>query len=190
MNSKNSKQPNNESKANTKSASLEDTANLAGHQVNRIGFGTMQLPGPGVMGPPSDRDIALTVLQQAIEMGVNHIDTAQFYGPDVANELIREALHPYPENLVLVTKVGAKRDDQGGWIPTQRPKQLRASVEDNLHSLNIEQLDVVNIRVMDAHPDGSTIPADQQVNLDDQLAEMISLRNEGKIGGIGISNVT
>src|SRR5699024_3682092 len=190
MNSKNSKQPNNESKANTKSASLEDTANLAGQQVNRIGFGTMQLPGPGVMGPPSDRDIALTVLQQAIEMGVNHIDTAQFYGPDVANELIREALYPYPENLVLVSKVGGERNDKGDWIPAQRPEQLRAGVEDNLRSLDVEHIDVVNLRLMDAYHDDTPFPESQRVSLDGQLAEMIALRDEGKIGDIGISNVS
>ena len=190
MNSKNSKQPNNESKANTKSASLEDTANLAGHQVNRIGFGAMQLPGPGVMGPPSDHDAALTVLQQAIEMGVNHIDTAQIYGPDVSNELIREALHPYPDDLVLVSKVGVERDEEGGWVPAPQPEKLRTGVEDNLRSLKVEQIDVVNLRVVDVQSDGTPIPEDQRVSLDDQLAEMIDLRDEGKIGDIGISNVT
>lgn len=184
-----SNQSNNKTKVNTKSVENNDTAMLAGHQVSRIGYGTMQLPGPGVTGPPRDRDTALTVLQQAIEMGVNHIDTAQFYGPDVANELIREALYPYPEDLVLVSKVGAERDDQGGWIPAQHPKQLRAGVEDNLRSLNIDHLQVVNLRLMDA-PDGTPIPENQRVSLDDQLAEMIALRDEGKIGGIGISNVS
>lgn len=185
-----SNQSNNKTKVNTKSVENNDTAMLAGHQVGRIGYGTMQLPGPGVTGPPRDRDTALTVLQQAIEMGVNHIDTAQFYGPDVANELIREALYPYPEDLVLVSKVGAERDDQGGWIPAQHPKQLRAGVEDNLRSLNIDHLQVVNLRLMDALPDGTPIPENQWVSLDDQLAEMIALRDEGKIGGIGISNVS
>src|SRR5699024_4683267 len=190
MNSKNSKQPNNESKANTKSASLEGTANLAGHQVNRIGFGAMQLPGPRVMGPPSDHDAALTVLQQAIEMGVNHIDTAQIYGPDVSNELIREALHPYPDDLVLVSKVGVERDEEGDWVPAPQPEKLRTGVEDNLRSLEVEQIDVVNLRVVDVQSDGTPIPEDQRVSLDDQLAEMIDLRDEGKIGDIGISNVT
>lgn len=164
---------------------------LAGRQVARIGFGAMQLPGPHVWGPPHDRKTALTVLHRAIELGVNHIDTAQFYGPDVANELIREALHPYPENLVLVSKVGAERDDQGDWIPAQRPEQLRAGVEDNLRSLDIEQINVVNLRIYGDHRlDGTPVPADQRVNLDDQLAEMIALRDESKIGGIGISNIT
>src|SRR5699024_6693870 len=108
--SNNSKQQNNDMETSPSTLQSEGTAILAGRRVNRVGFGASQLPGPGVMGPPRDRKTALTVLRRAIELGVNHIDTAQFYGPDVANELIREALHPYPENLVLVTKVGAKRD--------------------------------------------------------------------------------
>jgi pyridoxine 4-dehydrogenase len=152
--------------------------------VHRIGFGAMQLPGRGVMGPPRDRDEALAVLRRAIELGVDHIDTAQYYGPDVSNELIRAALYPYPENLVLVSKVGALRDEHGGWIPGQRPEQLRSGVEDNLRSLGIDRLGAVNLRLMD-HP--SSLPADQQVSLEDQLAEMVALRDEGKIAGIGIS---
>src|SRR6476620_1138483 len=101
------------------------TARLAGRAVARIGYGAMQLPGPGVQGPPRDRALALAVLRRAVELGVNHIDTAQYYGPDVANELIHAALHPYPEDLVLVTKVGAARDRQGRWISAQRPHELR-----------------------------------------------------------------
>src|SRR3954467_14028017 len=111
-----------------------DPFSLGRFSVNRIGFGAMQLPGPGVLGPPRDRDTALAVLRRAVELGVNHIDTAQYYGPDVANELIHAALHPYPEDLVLVTKVGADRDAEGNWLPSQRPEQLRAGVEANLHS--------------------------------------------------------
>ncbi len=102
------------------------TADLAGHTVARIGFGAMQLPGPGVLGPPRDRDRAIAVLRRAVDLGINHIDTAQFYGPDVANELIHAALHPYPEELVLVSKVGADRDASGAWLPAQTPPQLRA----------------------------------------------------------------
>ena len=102
-----------------------DAIPLAGRAVRRVGFGAMQLPGPGVFGPPRDRGHALEVLRRAVELGVNHIDTAQYYGPDVANELIHEALHPYPDDLVLVSKVGADRDAAGGWIPAQRPEQLR-----------------------------------------------------------------
>ena len=107
---------------------------LAGRPVGRIGFGAMQLPGPGVWGPPRDRAAALTVLRRAVELGVNHIDTAQFYGDGVANELIHAALYPYPADLVLVSKVGAERDPQGAWIPAQRPDQLRAGVEANLRT--------------------------------------------------------
>jgi aryl-alcohol dehydrogenase-like predicted oxidoreductase len=119
-------------------------------------------------------------------MGVNHIDTAQFYGPDVANELIHAALHPYPDDLMLVTKVGAERDSGGGWLPAQRPNQLRAGVEANLHSLEVEQLDVVNLRLLDADFSGES----QSVDLDSQLAEMAALRDEGKIGDVGISNIS
>jgi pyridoxine 4-dehydrogenase len=161
-------------------------ATLAGHQVARIGFGAMQLPGPRVWGPPPDRDTALAVLRRAVELGVNHIDTAQFYGAGVANELIHAALHPYPEGLVLVSKVGAERDNQGGWIAAQRPEQLRAGVEANLRSLAVEQVDVVNLRLLGDRQ----VPPDQRVDLDSQLAEMGSLRDEGKIGGIGMSNIT
>ncbi len=162
------------------------TARLGEREVARIGFGAMQLPGPGVFGPPRDRDLALAVLRRAVELGVNHIDTAQYYGPDVANDLIHTALHPYPDDLVFVSKVGADRDAQGTWIPAQRPEQLRAGVEDNLRSLEIEQLGAVNLRLLDAGHEVDGGPVD----LDSQLAEMIALRDEGKIAGIGVSNVT
>ncbi|MBB3663201.1 aryl-alcohol dehydrogenase-like predicted oxidoreductase [Prauserella sediminis] len=163
-----------------------DTYSLGEFPVRRIGFGAMQLPGPGVMGPPRDRDEAIAVLRRAVELGVDHIDTAQFYGPDVANELIREALHPYPADLVLVSKVGALRDAQGGFVPAQRPGQLRAAVEENLRTLGVDRLGVVNLRRMDEHE----LPADQLIPLEDQLAEMVGLRAEGKIAGIGISTAT
>jgi aryl-alcohol dehydrogenase-like predicted oxidoreductase len=130
----------------------------------------------------------VAVLRRAVELGVNHIDTAQFYGPDVANELIHAALHPYPEDLVVVSKVGAERDDQGRWMPAQRPEQLRAGVEANLRSLAVEQVDVVNLRLLDAEQDGEA--RSEGVGFDSQLAEMVALRDEGKIGGIGISNVS
>ena len=145
----------------------------------------MQLPGPGVFGPPRDRDEALSVLRRAVELGVNHIDTAQYYGPDVANELIHEALHPYPDDLVLVSKVGGARRADGGWIPAQRPEQLRRGVEENLRSLAVDHIDVVNLRLMDQEQ-GADGP---EVRLEDQLATMVELRGEGKIGGIGLSNV-
>src|ERR1700688_1662418 len=108
-----------------------DTVLLGGRPVHRLGFGAMQLPGPGVFGPPADRGHALRVLRRAVEAGVDHIDTAQFYGPDVANELIREALYPYPEELVLVSKVGARRDDNGGWLPPHQPHHPRRDLEVN-----------------------------------------------------------
>ena len=153
---------------------------LAGRPVHRMGFGAMQLPGPGVFGPPSDRSEALAILRRAVEGGVNHIDTAQFYGPDVANELIHEALHPYPKELVLVSKVGAARDDQGNWLGAQTPEQLRSGVEANLSSLELDQVPVVNLR---RHPEST-------VQFDEQLDAMKELRDEGLIGGIGLSNVT
>ena len=163
------------------------SAMLAGRPVARIGYGAMQLPGPGVLGPPRDRAVALAVLRRAVELGVNHIDTAQFYGPDIANELIHAALHPYPDDLVLVTKVGAERDRRGGWIGAQRPHELRAGVEANLRSLEVDTIDVVNLRLLGVGRDHGerALPVD----LDSQLAEMIALRAEGKIGGIGVSNV-
>jgi len=152
---------------------------LAGRPVSRVGFGAMQLPGPGVFGPPKDRNEALRILRRAVEAGVNHIDTSQFYGPDVANELIHAALFPYSEDLVLVSKVGARRDATGQWLEAQRPEELRAGVEANLASLALDQVPVVNLR---RHPE-------TQVSLDDQLATMIALRDEGLIGAIGLSNV-
>src|ERR1700752_1179212 len=117
--------------------------------VGRVGFGAMQLPGPGVFGPPRDRDQALAVLRRAIELGVDHIDTAQFYGPDVANELIREALYPYPENLALVRKGGGLRDDGGAWLPVDEPAELRRDIEANLSTLGVDQLAAVNLRLME-----------------------------------------
>lgn len=161
-----------------------DTYLLGAVPVHRVGFGAMQLPGRGVMGPPRDRDAALAVLRRAVELGVDHIDTAQFYGPDVANELIREALSPYPDGLALVSKVGARRDAKGGWPPAQQPAELRADVQENLRTLGVEQLAAVNLRLTDPVPNYTPPP------LDDQLAEMLALQDEGLIGGIGLSSVT
>ncbi|GAA1242746.1 aldo/keto reductase [Prauserella halophila] len=126
------------------------------------------------------------MLRRAVELGVDHIDTAQFYGPDVANELIREALHPYPDDLVLSSKIGAVRDEEGGFVPAQRPGQLRAAAEENLRTLDVDRLGVVNLRRMDEHE----LPADQRIPLEDQFAEMVALRAEGKIAGVGISTAT
>jgi len=161
------------------------SGSLAGRTVARVGFGAMQLPGRGVFGPPRDRDEALAVLRRAIELGVNHIDTAQYYGPGVANELIHDALHPYPEDLLLVSKVGARRDGQGAWLPAQLPAELRSGVEDNLRTLDVEQLGAVNLRRI---PEAELAGRPQPALVDDQLAEMVALRDEGKIGGVGISS--
>jgi aryl-alcohol dehydrogenase-like predicted oxidoreductase len=152
---------------------------LANRPVRRMGFGAMQLPGPGVFGPPRDRPQALAVLRRVVEAGVNHIDTAQFYGPDVANELIHQALHPYPDDLVLVSKVGAARNDEGHWLEAQRPEELRAGVLANLASLELDQIPVVNLR---RHPE-SDVP------FGEQLDAMAAMESEGLIGGIGLSNV-
>ena len=157
----------------------EEPVLLGSRPVRRMGFGAMQLPGPGVFGPPKDRESALRVLRRAVDAGVNHIDTAQFYGPDVANALLREVLSPYPDDLVIVSKVGAARDDQGQWHAAQRPEELRAGVEANLESLGLEQVPVVNLR---RHPDSD-------VAFSEQLHAMEALRQEGLIGHIGLSNV-
>jgi len=164
------------------------TFQLGQYTVNRVGFGAMQLPGPGVFGPPRDHDQAIAVLKRAVELGVDHIDTAQFYGPDVANQLIREALHPYPENLALVSKVGARRDDTGAWVPAHQPDDLRADIETNLQTLGVDQLAAVNLRVMSEDPSS---PGDLDSELfDRQLTAMITARDEGLIAGIGLSSIS
>jgi pyridoxine 4-dehydrogenase len=163
---------------------------LGPYSVGRVGFGAMQLPGPGVFGPPRDRDQALAVLRRAIELGVNHIDTAQYYGPDVANELIHEALHPYPAGLALVSKVGGRRDDTGAWLPAHEPGAMREDIENNLRSLEIDQLAAVNLRVMDPESEDPSQPAGVNRELfDRQLTAMIKARDEGLIAGIGLSNI-
>jgi pyridoxine 4-dehydrogenase len=165
-----------------------DTYSIGSYTVGRVGFGAMQLPGPGVFGPPRDHDQALAVLRRAIELGINHIDTAQFYGPNVSNELIREALHPYPTNLALVSKVGARRDDEAGaWLPAQEPDQLRADIEENLRTLDTDRLAAVNLRIHAGDPT-SVGPVDAEL-FDRQLTAMIKARDEGLIGGIGLSSI-
>jgi aryl-alcohol dehydrogenase-like predicted oxidoreductase len=162
---------------------MNQTSFLGDKPIGRIGFGAMQLAGPGVFGPPRDPDAARAVLRRAIELGVDHIDTSQYYGPDVVNDLIRETLHPYPENLKLVTKVGARRDDQGGWLPALSPAELRQGVEDNLRSLRVERMDLVNLRVLDAGgAPGEPTP--------EQIGALQDLQREGKLDLIGVSNVT
>jgi pyridoxine 4-dehydrogenase len=162
---------------------LTQTAKLGDHDVRRIGFGAMQLAGRGVFGPPRDRDAALAVLRRAVELGVDHIDTRQYYRPHVVNELIREALHPYPEGLRLVTKVGARRDDRGAWLPALQPAQLRAGVEDNLRTLGVDRLTLVNLRLLDDEPGVGDVPP-----LAEMLGALEDLRREGKLEYIGLSN--
>jgi pyridoxine 4-dehydrogenase len=155
---------------------------LGTQTVSRIGFGAMQLPGPGVFGPPRDRDAAIAVLRRAAELGADHVDTAQFYGPAVANELINAALYPYPPGLAIVSKVGARRDAVGGILRYDAPAELRAGIEDNLRTLAVDHLAAVNLRLIDnAEPDQ---------RFDDQLGAMMRARDDGLIGGVGLSNVT
>ena len=161
---------------------MTNTSFLGDKPVNRIGFGAMQLAGPGVFGAPSDPEGARSVLRRAVELGVDHIDTSQFYGPDVVNELIREALHPYPDHLKLATKVGARRDETGGWLPAQSPAELRSGVEDNLRTLGVDRMDLVNLRLFDLH--------DKDGRLPEQLGALEDLRQEGKLDLIGISNAS
>lgn len=155
---------------------------LADKAVWRVGYGAMQLAGDGVFGPPRDRAEAVAVLRAAVDAGVDHIDTAQYYGPGVVNELIRDALHPYPDGLALVSKVAARRDDSGAVLPYDDPDQLRAGIEDNLATLGVEQLTAVNLRVLDdAAPDQRFI---------DQLGALVAARDEGLIAGVGMSNIS
>lgn len=153
----------------------------AGLTVNRIGFGAMQLAGPGVFGPPTDYDRAVRILRRAVELGINHIDTSDFYGPWVVNELIAEALHPYGEDLVLATKIGAYRDQLGGWLPLNHPAALRAQVHDNLRRLRKDSLDVVYLRFMDG---------ESGTALDDRVGALTELQQAGLIRTIGLSNVS
>jgi pyridoxine 4-dehydrogenase len=161
---------------------MTKTSFLGDKPVNRIGFGAMQLAGPGVFGPPSDPDGVRAVLRRAVELGVDHIDTSQYYGPNVVNELIHEALYPYPENLKLVTKVGGRRDDSGGWHPALSPAELRAGVEENLQTLQVERMDLVNLRLFDEHDAEGLLP--------EQLGALEDLRREGKLDLIGVSNAS
>src|SRR3954447_6582766 len=157
------------------------TATLGSHTVNRVGFGAMQLAGPGVFGPPRDPDAARAVLRRAIEVGIDHIHTSQYYGPDVVNDLIREALYPYPENLKLVSKVGWRRDETGGIFPAQRPNELREGGEANLRSLRGERLDLGHLRLAGAEQQAG-------VAIEEQLLELDDMRKEGKLDLIGLSN--
>jgi len=150
--------------------------------VTRMGYGAMQLAGPGVFGPPADRDVAVAVLREAVELGITHIDTSGYYGPRVTNQIIREALYPYPEDLRIVTKVGAERDASGGWLEAQAPEQLRAQVEENLRDLGLDAMDVVNLR----NP-GQRGP--QPGSIAGPFTALAELRQKGLIRHLGVSNV-
>jgi pyridoxine 4-dehydrogenase len=160
------------------------TFKLGGSIVNRLGYGAMQLAGPGVFGPPKNRDAALAVLREAVESGVNHIDTSDFYGPHVTNQLIREALHPYRDDLVIVTKLGARRGDDASWQPAFSAEDLTLAVHDNLRNLGLEMLDVVNLRAMF----GIHEPAEGSIEA--PLSALVRLQQQGLVRHIGLSNVT
>ena len=161
---------------------------LGDRSVKRLGYGAMQLAGPGVFGPPKDHDAALTVLREAVDRGVNHIDTSDFYGPHVTNQLIREALHPYPDDLVIVTKVGARRGADGSWIPALSPEDLTQAVHDNLRNLGLDVLDVVNFRSMHGVSAGSHGPAEGSIEA--PLTVLAELQRKGLVRHIGLSDVT
>jgi aryl-alcohol dehydrogenase-like predicted oxidoreductase len=160
------------------------TYQLGNRNVRRLGYGAMQLAGPGVFGPPRDPDAARAVLRDAVELGVNHIDTSDFYGPHVTNQLIREALHPYPDDLVIVTKIGARRDSAGAWLPATSARELRQAVHDNLRNLGLDVLDVVNFRSM------LDVFGPAEGSLEAQVTALAEMRQEGLIRHIGLSNVT
>ncbi|WP_020174211.1 aldo/keto reductase family oxidoreductase [Methyloferula stellata] len=157
---------------------------LGSRSVKRLGYGAMQLAGPGVFGPPKDRDAALAVLREAVASGVNHIDTSDFYGPHVTNRLIREALHPYPGDLTIVTKISAKRGADGSWIPAFSPEELTQAVHDNLRNLGLDVLDVVNLRSM------FSIHGPAEGSIEAPLTVLAELQQKGLVRHIGLSNVT
>jgi len=157
---------------------------LGGRPVHRVGYGAMQLAGPGVFGPPKDRSAAIAVLREAVAAGVNHIDTSDFYGPHVTNQIIREALHPYPDDLVIVTKVGAVRGEDASWIPAPAPEDIKRGVHDNLRNLGVDTLDVVNMRIM------GKVHAPAEGSIEKQVAALAELQRQGLVRHIGLSNVT
>ena len=157
---------------------------LGDHAVKRVGYGAMQLAGPGVFGPPKDRTAAVAVLREAVASGVDHIDTSDFYGPHVTNELIREALHPYPDDLTIVTKIGARRGPDGSWNPAFSPAELTSAVHDNLRNLGVETLDVVNLRFMFDHHGPAEGP------IEETLTVLADLQRQGLVRQIGLSNAT
>ena len=166
------------------STSPSATSRLGDRSVNRMGYGAMQLAGPGVFGPPKDRDAALAVLRAAVARGVNHIDTSDYYGPHITNQLIHEALHPYADELVIVTKVGAVRGEDASWIPAPSPADLVRAVHDNLRNLGIDVLDVVNLRHMGAGHGPS------EGSIEEPFSALAELQRQGLIRHLGLSNVT
>jgi aryl-alcohol dehydrogenase-like predicted oxidoreductase len=160
------------------------TFTLGDSRVKRVGYGAMQLAGPGVFGPPKNREAALAVLREAVASGVDHIDTSDFYGPHVTNQLIREALHPYPDDLVIVTKIGARRGGDASWIPAFSGEQLTAAIHDNLRNLGVEALDVVNFRLMFG------IHGPAEGSLEAPITALAELQSRGLVRHIGLSNVT
>jgi len=160
------------------------TFRLGDRDVNRMGYGAMQLAGPGVFGPPRDHDQALAVLRAAVGSGVDHIDTSDFYGPHVTNRIIREALRPYPANLTIVTKVGARRGEDASWLPAFSPDELERAVHDNLENLGLETLDVVNLRIM------GSIHAPSEGTIAKEFTVLAKLRDQGLIRHLGLSNAT
>lgn len=156
---------------------------LGNRTVKRMGYGAMQLAGPGVFGPPKDREAALAVLREAVARGVDHIDTSDFYGPHITNQLIREALHPYPDRLVIVTKVGAVRGDDASWIPAFTPADLTRAVHDNLRNLGVPALDVVNLRVIMGSDHGPS-----EGSIEEQFTALAELQRQGLIRHLGVSN--
>jgi aryl-alcohol dehydrogenase-like predicted oxidoreductase len=161
-----------------------NTFQLGDLTVNRMGYGAMQLAGPQVFGPPRNREEALAVLRELPALGINHIDTSDFYGPHLTNQLIREALHPYAEDLVIVTKVGALRGDDASWLPAQSPQQLEAAVHDNLRNLGLERLDVVNMRLM------FDVMGPAEGDIEAHISALAGLQQRGLIRHIGLSNAT
>jgi aryl-alcohol dehydrogenase-like predicted oxidoreductase len=151
-------------------------------EVTRMGYGAMQLAGPGVFGPPKDRDAAIAVLREAVSLGITHIDTSDYYGPYVTNEIIKEALHPYPENLHIVTKVGARRDEQGGWPDARSPEELRQQVHENLEHLGLDAMDVVNLRM-------GGLEGPEPGSIAEQFEALAQLREQGLIRHLGLSTV-
>jgi len=160
------------------------TFRLGSREVKRLGYGAMQLAGPGVFGPPKDRAAAVAVLRAAVEQGVDHIDTSDFYGPHVTNQIIREALHPYRDGLVIVTKVGAKRGSDGAWLPAFSPAELTQAVHDNLRNLGLDVLDVVNLRSMFG------LHGPEEGPLEEQITALAELQRQGLIRHVGLSNAT